>query len=176
MPEGEEDMNKLSKTREILAMGGSLVSYLNFIGIILGVIIGATWYIKNRENTDQNQSEQIASVILQVKQSAEQTNKQLDEFKRDQGQKVDTLSSDFKLGMADAKAQLAAAALQIQTMQNSNTALSGRVDLVDQKVTQAGMQLDRIERSQPSWESRLAAVETGLSVIKALFEQEKPRK
>jgi chromosome segregation ATPase len=174
-PEGGNEM-RVSKVKEVLQMGGSIVSYINCLGIILGIIIGATWYLKDRENKDTNQSTEIAAVVLQVKQSAESTNAQIADLKKTQAEKTDQVNADLSAKLTDAKAQLTAVSTQVQTMQNTNIALSGRVDLVDQKVTQAGIQLDRLERNQPGWEKRLADVETGLSVIKALFEQEKPRK
>jgi chromosome segregation ATPase len=136
------------------------ISYMNFILILGGLGVTGIVWLNNREVNDVN-----------IKASVDELTKVVRETKEEQKTSSANITQEFNKKFEAASIQQQSILVKVDNLNTTNQLFSGRLDLQDQKLTQISRQLDNSEGKLASFETRIAKNETGLEVLRALYDR-----
>lgn len=151
---------KISKFKEWLGMGGMFISYMNFVLIVGGLVTTGIIWLNNREVNDVNLKASVDALTLAV-----------NDTKVAQQQGNEKITEEFNKKFQEASLQQQSVITKVENLNTTNQLFSGRLDLQDQKLTQISRQLDNSDTRLDTFETRIARNETGLEVLRALYDR-----
>jgi len=141
-------------------MGGMFISYINCLLILGGLIWGAFVWLNDRQTNDVTIKASVDNLTQTIKDKSQQD-----------AEARTKMQEEFNKKFEAAALQQQNVLTKVEALTSTNQLFSGRLDLQDQKLTQISRQLDTSDTRLDGFEVRIAKNETGLEVLRALYDR-----